>query len=508
MDNNLYDVIVIGAGNAGLSAAATTARHGLKTLVIERNLLPGGCATSFRRGRFEFETSLHELANVGPEDNPGTVRKFFEEYGIDIDWCIEKTAFRAIVDGEDGYDVTMPVGVDAFCDEMERQVPGSYDSVRAVFDLAKKADAALAYLSQGKPDPQVLMTEHVDFLRMASHSVNEGLDALGMPKKAQHILSTYWSYLGSPTDQLDFLLYTIMDERYIGLGPAMPHMRSNELALALESSIRRNGGEIWYNTEVSQILVRDGKAYGVRIGNKEIYAKKIISNCHPGTAYKKLLSKDHIPEKAVKLANARTNGMQFFTMYIGLCRSAKELGINDYSVFLLGSPDTREQYNSCENINDSLMIVNCLNNVLPDASPEGTSTLFFTTLLIKDLLEGVSPEEYKKVKNNIADTLIRRYEEKLGVSIRPYIEEIAISTPATFARYLNTPGGTPYGYELTLWDSMMARTLNGKNEQLIGNLWLVGAHGERGDGYNSTYANGRCCGLKAVREIHLEKECE
>jgi len=94
------------------------------------------------------------------------------------------------------------------------------------------------------------------------------------------------------------------------------------------------------------------------------------------------------------------------------------------------------------------------------------------------------------------------------VSIRPYIEEIAISTPATFARYLNTPGGTPYGYELTLWDSMMARTLNGKNEQLIGNLWLVGAHGERGDGYNSTYANGRCCGLKAVREIHLEKECE
>ncbi len=51
-----YDVIVVGAGNAGLVAAATTAKNGLKTLLLEKHNLPGGCATSFRRGRFEFGT--------------------------------------------------------------------------------------------------------------------------------------------------------------------------------------------------------------------------------------------------------------------------------------------------------------------------------------------------------------------------------------------------------------------------------------------------------------------
>jgi prolycopene isomerase len=65
-----YDVIVVGAGNAGLVAAATTAKNGLSTLLLEKHNLPGGCATSFCRGRFEFEPSLHELASVGTAEHP------------------------------------------------------------------------------------------------------------------------------------------------------------------------------------------------------------------------------------------------------------------------------------------------------------------------------------------------------------------------------------------------------------------------------------------------------
>ena len=63
-----YDVVVIGAGNGGLSATAYLAQKGLKVLLLEQHNLPGGVATSFVRGRFEFETSLHELASFGPEN--------------------------------------------------------------------------------------------------------------------------------------------------------------------------------------------------------------------------------------------------------------------------------------------------------------------------------------------------------------------------------------------------------------------------------------------------------
>ena len=67
-----YDAIVVGAGNSGLTAALELINNGLKTLIIEKNNYPGGCATSFVRGRFEIEPSLHELCCLGDEKNKGT----------------------------------------------------------------------------------------------------------------------------------------------------------------------------------------------------------------------------------------------------------------------------------------------------------------------------------------------------------------------------------------------------------------------------------------------------
>ena len=498
--NQRYDVIVVGAGNAGLSAAATTAKNGLKTLVIEKNIVPGGCATSFVRGRFEFEPSLHELANIGSKENPGSVRRLFEEFGADVNWVSETTAFRTIADGENGYDITMPSGIEAFCDEMERQVPGSRESTLAFFELAKKADAAVAYMSKGKPDPAVMMQEHADFMRMASHSVDEGLNALGMPQKAQNIMETYWCYLGAPTNELDFAHYAMMMSRYIVGCPAMPKMKSHELSLALDKAIRDMGGEIWYNTEVTEILVEKNKAYGVKIGEREIYADYIVANCFPDVAYAKMITTKKIPERAVKLANARKKGEMFFTVYLGLNRSAEELGIKNYSVFLFESSDSNEQYASCNNINGSFTIANCLNRVIPDASPKGTCTLFFTTLLTERAWGDVKAEDYKKTKNRIAKRMIETYEKNLGITVQPYIEEIEIAAPPTFARYLSTPGGTPYGYEVQSWDTMIARIMNSKNEQMIKKLYFVGAHGERADGYSSTYANGNSIGGRIVKE--------
>ena len=496
-----YDVIVIGAGNAGLAFAATATKNGLKTLLIERNILPGGCATSFVRGRFEYESSLHELANVGTEENPGSVRQLFQSYGADVSWVNEENAFRVIADGEDGYDVTMSAGVEAFADKMEQAVEGSRESVIALFELAEKADAALLYMSQGKPDPMVMMRDHADFMRMASYSVDECLDALGMPQKAQNIIKTYWTYLGASTDKIDLAHYLVMVSRYISGCPAMPLMKSHELSLALDKVITENGGEIWYNTEVKEIIVENGKAMGVKLENSEIYADYIVANCFPETAYSKMMPEEAVPEKAVKLINARKKGELFFTVYLGLNRSAEELGIKDYSVFLYSSPDSLEQYESMNNIDESFVIVNCLNTVIPTASPKGTCTLFLTTMLTEEAWADVNEENYKKVKNRIAKRMIELYEEKLSVTVKPYIEEIVIATPSTFARYLNTPHGTPYGYEVQPWDTMIARIMNGRNEQFNKNLYFIGAHGDRADGYSSAYSNGNSVAGKILREV-------
>ena len=94
----MYDVIVIGAGNGGLAAAANCAKAGLSTLLLERHNIPGGSASSFVRGRFEFEPSLHELCGVGSITGKSPLQKIFKEVGAadKIEWVALDEAFRVI----------------------------------------------------------------------------------------------------------------------------------------------------------------------------------------------------------------------------------------------------------------------------------------------------------------------------------------------------------------------------------------------------------------------------
>jgi len=51
-----HDVIVIGSGLGGLSAAALCARYGLTTLVCEAHYEAGGCAHGFERDGYTFDS--------------------------------------------------------------------------------------------------------------------------------------------------------------------------------------------------------------------------------------------------------------------------------------------------------------------------------------------------------------------------------------------------------------------------------------------------------------------
>ena len=46
MKKNSYDVVVCGAGVAGVAAAVSAARHGAKTALLAKQCLLGGLATS------------------------------------------------------------------------------------------------------------------------------------------------------------------------------------------------------------------------------------------------------------------------------------------------------------------------------------------------------------------------------------------------------------------------------------------------------------------------------
>ena len=102
---------------------------------------------------------------------------------------------------------------------------------------------------------------------------------------------------------------------------------------------------------------------------------------------------------------------------------------------------------------------------------------------------------------DLAKKYIEDCEKVLGISIMPHIEEISVATPVTFARYLGTPEGTIYGYKLSGWDNLMARTAGEKNDYTIPGLSFCGGHYIRGDGYSCAYIMGETIGKRVAKRL-------
>jgi len=506
--NESYDVVIIGAGNGGLAAAARLAMKGAKILLVEQHNLPGGFASSFVRGRFEFETSLHELCDFGPSTNKGGVRKLFEDkLNLDSEFVEVPEAFRLILtDPDENLDVVMPFGIDNFLNAIEKEVPGSKDSVKKFLDLGKDIYNATNYIgaSRGNPDQNVLLKEHSNFLKTTAYTVDEVQDALNIPEKARKILNAYWVYLGIPTSRLNFTIYAIMVYLYLLRKAYIPKYRSHEYTTALDAKIREFSGKIEYNTRVVKILVENGKVVGVKTSNGDrIKTNHVISNASPTLAYNKLICpKSEVPEIAYKEVNARTHAVTALVVYMGLDASAEELGLKDYSYFISNNQNTDEIYNSLNELKaPKVQATICLNAAIPDCSPPGTCIVSITTAFRPGLWDNVKPEEYIEVKNRIAEELIDHFEKGTGISIKEHIEEIEIATPQTFARFTGGYNGIVYGYEPEPWDSFIPRLMAMNDEKHIEGLEFCGGYGKRCHGYSSSLKDGETAGLLTLLDL-------
>ena len=147
----------------------------------------------------------------------------------------------------------------------------------------------------------------------------------------------------------------------------------------------------------------------------------------------------------------------------------------------------------------------CYNVVNPAFSPEGTCVMSLTSTFMADVWADVEQDDYVKTKTDFAEKLIRLFEERTGITVTPYIEEIEIATPWTMCNYVNTPEGSAYGFELKDWDNMMPRMMMMGTEFPVKGLKFVGAASIRGDGYNSAIFSGDTLAKKTLAEMKAEE---
>jgi prolycopene isomerase len=497
-----YDAVVIGAGNGGLTASAALAQKGLNVLLLERHNIPGGCATTFCRGRFEFEVALHQLSGMGTPDRPGPLRMLLTDLGVlgDLEFLELSDLFNVMM--PDGFRVTLKTDKEQVISELQEKFPHEKEGIQRFFDLSYDyANQMLAAFYFKDPAPS--REKYPVLYEYAFKPAYEVLDALFSDPVAKAIISAYWGFMGLPPTRLSFAYLAMLYFMYIEFKPFHIKGGSQALSSALANKFLSHGGTARFNCGVKKILVDDGVVRGVITEHGDhIQAKYVISNASQVSTYVQLLEGEHVPNNVLREMRGRTLSPSAFTMFAGLDCEPADVGITETTNFLVTNADISDgnldrMWNL--DIGDEVVAFSCYDVADVDFSPPGTCQLNMVTLKYGEPWLRVPPTEYFRVKHRCAEAMLRRVEDFFP-AIRKHMEELEVATPLTHMRYLGHPSGAIYGFEHYTKDSMFFQP--GRYSPIQGLYFASGWIGDAG--FQPTLHAGVAAAKSILRDLGAE----
>ena len=432
----MYNAVVIGAGNGGISAALALAQAGLKPLVIERHNLPGGCASSFVRGRFEFDVSLHSLEYEESFKKEMHLTESFPNVKLEL--C--NVYFEGGKPVVEHYRCT-----EELIEQIEARHPGNGKGFKKLLKTTKSVMEGFTELTTSeKPNFLKIVLKHPAFLKYAQKPLSQVLKAHKAPQYAGDLFSTFWWYGGEKPAKMPFAVYSVMSYfAFIGQMNFPQHTAHGYLAQA-EAQIRKLGGDIWFNTAVTKINTKNGSVCSVEADRGDlIETGTVLCNMNPGVVFEQMLTgaEEQREKYAGQYAPIKEN-FSFMNIYLGLDASAEEIGIKEHHCFINEDRDLNYFYDCCGSWEGPKTIgVNCPNITIPDFSPEGTCIVTISVPVLGSILEGMSQKEYVQKKQAFEMEYVEKVERYLGIDLRSHIEEIDCMTPATLARYAGLYNG-------------------------------------------------------------------
>lgn len=494
-----YDAVVIGAGNGGLTAATTLARAGVRTLLLERHNIPGGCATSFVRGRFEFEVALHQLSGIGTEDFAGPLKGSLSDLGVldDIELVQMENLYRVVLPGE--MDLTLKAERTATIAELKSNFPDEADKIDRYFEfIYQYCNEWISVLMMR--DPEASPRKYPVYFKYALKPTRLVLDEFAFSPLLETALNIYWSYMGLPPSVLPFGDFAILMWAYLEFKPWHIRGGSQALSSSLLNSFYQAGGEARFNCGASRILVSDNHVTGVITEDgDDISTNRIVSNAGTYTTYVDLIDASDVPKERDREMGSRSVGTSAFTLFMGFDAEPSDLDIHETTNFLVTSTDAEGAYLKSKTLDPpGFTLFSCYDVDDPGFSPAGSCQASFLTLNYGEPWNSVPPNRYFDEKYKYAEGLL-----EILYSVFPkcknHLEEIEVATPLTHMRYLGHPGGAIYGFDQFAKDSEMFLS----KKSPIQGLYHAGAWTGSG-GFQPTLMAGQSAARSIIRSLNAK----
>ena len=285
-----FDIVVMGAGHNGLTAAAYLAKAGKKVLVLERQAFPGGGVVTREINTPGYRHDLHSSCHIMIQGNPMLTEDelgLFGKFGLKYNYS--KVPYASIF--PDQSTLITYKDLDAACAEIAKLSRKDADTYRA---FATRSMAMLPMFVAGLYAPPIPLGPFMAMLdssdegremldAMSRSSLDIIDDAFENDRVKIHLLKLVTENLQLPDELGTGMGIYLMPGIIHTYGVSQPVGGSGGLTDALVRCVEAYGGEIRLNAEVAQILVKSGRATGVRLADgEEIPARDaVIGAIHP-----------------------------------------------------------------------------------------------------------------------------------------------------------------------------------------------------------------------------------
>lgn len=485
-----YDVIVIGSGIGGLTAAGLLAKAGKSVLMLEAHDRPGGYAHGFKRKKYQFDSGVHLISGCGAEGYRGgqVIHKVLQALEVEDDVeFININPFSHTF--YPNINVELPQSINAFVSELGRLFPAEKQGLRSLTELCLQvaeeitvADEMMAELDHDQA--RMLMPALFKYRKSTLADVAK---LFIQERKLLAVFASNWPYLGLPPSKVSFVYWSTMLIGYMVDGAYYCKGGFQQLANTLVQGIKQHGGDVQFKSPVDKILIEDDRVAGVMVKGQRITTSQIISNADIKQTVCNMVGEHYFPPRYIQRIKKMQHSLSIFVVYIATDLDLTALNISHES-FCYRDFDHDNNFANTQQGKISWLSITAPTLVDPSLAPEGKHLLMLTTLL-----PYYAAESWKLAKPQFIQTMLDISEQYIP-GLKTHILFIEGGSPETMHRYTRNYQGAAYGWDVI--PSQVGPTRI-QNDSPVNGLYFAGHWSSPGGGVYGVSVSG----MKAAQKV-------